>query len=71
MSRRHALILLQSDGRFLITDLGSSNGTFVNDARVESAVLDDGDFVRVGKSTYRFLVGGSDSAVFRGKQPRS
>ena len=58
MSRRHAIVLLQSDGQFLITDLGSTNGTFVNDVRVESSVLADGDHVRFGNSVYRFLVGG-------------
>jgi pSer/pThr/pTyr-binding forkhead associated (FHA) protein len=59
VSRRHAIILLQADGRFLITDLGSTNGTFVNDARVDSAVLADGDRDRVGSSVYRFLAGGA------------
>jgi pSer/pThr/pTyr-binding forkhead associated (FHA) protein len=58
VSRRHAIILLQSDGRFLLTDLGSTNGTAVNDAPVDSAVLEDGDRVRVGNSVYRFLAGG-------------
>jgi pSer/pThr/pTyr-binding forkhead associated (FHA) protein len=57
VSRRHAIVLLQSDGQFLITDLGSTNGTFVNDARVDSSVLADGDRVRVGNSVYRFLLG--------------
>jgi two-component system cell cycle response regulator len=59
VSRRHAIVLLQSDGRFLLTDLGSTNGTFVNDARVESSILADGDHVRFGSSVYRFLIGGN------------
>ena len=56
VSRRHAIILLQSDGRFLLTDLGSRNGTAVNDGPVAEAVLADGDHVRFGSSVYRFLV---------------
>jgi hypothetical protein len=55
VSRRHAIVLMQSDGRFLLTDLGSTNGTFVNGSRVESVVLTDGDQVRFGSSVYRFL----------------
>jgi hypothetical protein len=58
VSRRHAIVLLQTDGLFLITDLGSTNGTFVNDVRVDSCVLADGDRVRLGNSVYRFLAGG-------------
>jgi hypothetical protein len=55
VSRRHAIVIQRSDGQFLLTDLGSLNGTFVNDARVDSAVLGDGDRVRFGNSEYRFL----------------
>jgi pSer/pThr/pTyr-binding forkhead associated (FHA) protein len=48
VSRKHA-ILRERDGHFLIEDQGSLNGTFVNRKRVESAQLDDGDEVQVGK----------------------
>jgi adenylate cyclase len=47
VSRRHAS-LSRSDSGWTITDLDSSNGLFVNEARVEHAVLRNGDVVRVG-----------------------
>ena len=48
VSRKHA-ILREHDGEFFIEDQGSLNGTFVNRKRVESAQLDDGDELQVGK----------------------
>jgi FHA domain/zinc-ribbon domain len=48
VSRKHA-ILRERDGNFFIEDQGSLNGTFVNRKRVESAQLEDGDELQVGK----------------------
>jgi FHA domain/zinc-ribbon domain len=48
VSRKHA-ILREREGQFFIEDQGSLNGTFVNRKRVESAQLDDGDELQVGK----------------------
>ena len=48
VSRKHA-ILRERDGDFFIEDQGSLNGTFVNRKRVESAQLEDGDELQVGK----------------------
>ncbi|MBA2382771.1 MAG: DUF3662 and FHA domain-containing protein [Chloroflexi bacterium] len=49
-SRHHARI----DGRrgsLVLTDLGSTNGSYVNDRRVESIALGEGDRIRIGTST--------------------
>jgi hypothetical protein len=54
VSRRHAL-LKQADGGFLIEDQGSLNGTFLNRRRIESAALEDGDEVQIGKYKLTFL----------------
>jgi hypothetical protein len=54
VSRKHA-VLVQRDGGFFIEDQGSLNGTFVNRKRVESAQLDDGDEVQIGKYRMTFL----------------
>ena len=54
VSRKHA-VLVERDGGFFIEDQGSLNGTFVNRKRVESAQLDDGDEVQVGKYRMTFL----------------
>jgi hypothetical protein len=54
VSRRHA-VLVQRDGRFYIEDQGSLNGTFLNRRRIETAPLDDGDELQVGKYRLVFL----------------
>jgi Nif-specific regulatory protein len=53
-SREHCVILRQGDD-FVIRDLGSFNGTLVNDARVTERVLAHGDWIRIGRSLLRFL----------------
>ncbi len=51
ISRRHAHVSRGADGQLTIEDLGSANGTFVNDERIDAPrVLDLGDVVRVGKT---------------------
>jgi len=64
VSRRHARIEFHADGRFRITDLGSTNGTYVNHSRTREADLRDGDYVAVGGSLYRFLAGGNVEAGY-------
>jgi pSer/pThr/pTyr-binding forkhead associated (FHA) protein len=54
VSRKHAVLTKRDDG-FFIEDQGSLNGTFVNRKRVESALLDDGDEVQIGKYRLTFL----------------
>jgi DNA-binding NtrC family response regulator len=49
VSRRHASVELTELG-LLVTDLGSTNGTFVGDARVVAAYLAGGARVRVGST---------------------
>ncbi len=54
LSRRHARVSRGADGRLTIEDLGSANGTFVNDERIDAPrTLDLGDVVRVGKTVLR------------------
>jgi nucleotide-binding universal stress UspA family protein len=52
-SRRHAEIRSTGDG-FLLTDLGSMNGTTVNGVSVREQVLHDGDEIAVGATVMRF-----------------
>jgi pSer/pThr/pTyr-binding forkhead associated (FHA) protein len=56
VSRRHALVLKRDDG-YYIDDQESLNGTYVNRRRVESAKLEDGDEVQIGKYRLTFLEG--------------
>lgn len=51
-SRRHAS-LAPAVGGLLLTDLGSTNGTFVNDQRIQSTTIRPGDIVRIGNTTFR------------------
>lgn len=53
-SRYHAIIT-NTDGRFFIRDLGSTNGTFVAEVRVMEQTLSDGDHIRVGDTRFTFL----------------
>jgi len=55
VSRRHAE-LVGEGGTFVIRDLGSLNGTFVNKHRIESTVLEDDDEVQIGKYRMTFLL---------------
>lgn len=51
ISRRHAKIYRRGDRFFVAEDLGTMNGTFVNDRRLETGVpleVQDGDDVRIG-----------------------
>lgn len=48
VSRKHAEFIA-SDGGFVVRDVGSLNGTYVNRERIDSAVLRSGDEVQVGK----------------------
>jgi pSer/pThr/pTyr-binding forkhead associated (FHA) protein/predicted Ser/Thr protein kinase len=51
ISRRHARVSRGADGQLTIEDLGSANGTFVNDERLDAPrTLDLGDVIRVGKT---------------------
>jgi pSer/pThr/pTyr-binding forkhead associated (FHA) protein len=46
VSRQHAVIQ-RRNGQFFVTDLGSTNGTFVNEKRISGTVqLQDGDNIR-------------------------
>lgn len=51
LSRKHAKLTVNQQGRLIIEDLDSANGTFVNDERLYAPrVLTTGDCVRIGKT---------------------
>ena len=54
-SRRHAQITDQG-GVFMLQDLGSANGTFVNGARITECPLSPGDEIAIGGTRFRFEV---------------
>jgi Nif-specific regulatory protein len=57
VSRRHSVIENKGAEGFVIRDLDSLNGTFVNDVPVKVRNLEHGDRVRIGDSQFLFLVG--------------
>lgn len=54
VSRRHAEIVVEND-RYLLRDLGSTNGTYVDNVRVEQAYVEPDSVIRVGRSEIRLL----------------
>lgn len=66
ISRRHCAIL-RVDGAWQASDLGSRNGTFINDQKIESPTpLAVGDVLRVGPLKFRveeYIKNGSDIKV--------
>jgi pSer/pThr/pTyr-binding forkhead associated (FHA) protein len=54
VSRNHA-VLVAREGGYVVEDLGSLNGTFVNRRRVDAAPLEDGDEIQIGKYRLTFL----------------
>ncbi len=48
VSRRHAVLSLLPDGRWQISDGGSRNGIAINGAKVDRAILNDGDEIALG-----------------------
>lgn len=53
VSRRHAQLKIEQDGMATLSDLGSTNGTFVNNQRIQSIQLCPGDVVQIGTSSFK------------------
>lgn len=54
VSSEHARLVRDTDGGWRVVNLLSTNGTFVNDRKVSSSGLADGDRVRFGRVELRF-----------------
>jgi diguanylate cyclase (GGDEF)-like protein len=64
VSRSHAKITTRQ-GRTYVQDLGSTNGTYLNDEEVlEETPLRSGDLVKVGGSIFKFLSGGDIETLY-------
>lgn len=55
VSRKHAVIELLAGDQLFIRDLASTNGTFVNEARIANSKLKDGDEIRIGNSVLKII----------------
>src|SRR5262245_45202143 len=58
ISRKHAK-LNYTGGQWHVADLGSTNGSYVNDGQITQSSLRDGDLLKVGNAIFKFLVGGN------------
>ena len=54
LSRQHMAVRAEN-GEFVVQDLGSTNGTFVNDQRITRKLLANGDVIRIGDATLLFI----------------
>ena len=63
VSRRHCWIVRDGDG-YVVEDLGSTNGVFVNGQKVQRLGLRDGDRLRVGHCELKFFGEGSAEASY-------
>lgn len=55
VSRNHAIIVYEEEGdHYILTDLDSANGTFVNDVRIKKTEIMDRDVVSIGKHRLYF-----------------
>jgi diguanylate cyclase (GGDEF)-like protein len=57
-SRAHARFAWNG-GSYVVTDLGSTNGTLVNDVTVDERTLTDGDQIKIGHTILKFICGGN------------
>ncbi|MFC9911802.1 FHA domain-containing protein [Streptomyces sp. NPDC127197] len=56
LSRRHALLRRTSQGAWVIQDMGSTNGTYVNDVRISGpTVVSPGDEICLGMTRLRLV----------------
>ena len=62
VSRHHAEFLIK-DGEVVLKDLGSANGTFVNNKRVEKVKLAAGDHVIVGPAVFTLQIDGEPKEI--------
>ena len=62
VSRRHAEIR-RVEGRFVVGDLKSSNGTYVNNRKVERAELSSGDQIQIGRTVMVYSKDHDDERV--------
>ncbi len=66
VSRRHAELRRTPDG-FALTDVGSANGIFVNNHRVQHAELTAGDHIAIGQTVLVYSTGRDDAATHVGE----
>ncbi|MCI5071845.1 GGDEF domain-containing protein [bacterium] len=63
VSRKHARIIKEGD-TFIIEDLNSTNGTFINTRKISKQNLEDGDLILVGNNILKFIYGSNTETQY-------
>lgn len=63
VSRRHARVEKVGDARY-VTDLDSTNGTYINDIPIRRARLPSGAFLKIGDTIFKYLTGDDLEAAY-------
>jgi diguanylate cyclase (GGDEF)-like protein len=67
LSRAHAQVLKKESGRFYVSDLNSTNGTYLNDQKLmpgKPIEVKNGDLLRMGNLIFKFIGRGKIDNVF-------
>src|SRR5512135_775122 len=67
LSRAHAQVLKKESGRFYVSDLGSTNGTYLNEQKLTSSravEVKNGDLLKMGNLIFKFIGRGKIDNVF-------
>lgn len=68
VSREHARVTKTKSGDYVLEDLQSGNGTFVNGERIHSHNLKDGDVVTIGNNEFQFQYDETETTDFAADQ---
>jgi two-component system cell cycle response regulator len=63
VSRRHARVFRNGE-QWMVEDLGSTNGSYVNDVPVQRSILRDSDFLKIGAAIFKVLSGAGVEAAY-------
>ncbi|MEM7261799.1 MAG: FHA domain-containing protein, partial [Planctomycetota bacterium] len=69
VSREHAVIEKSPDGACVLRDLESTNHTYLNGRPIRSAVLEDGDVIRIGGAEIAFAATSADDTANKEEAP--
>ncbi len=52
---RQQTMILRAAGSWIVRDLGSKNGTFLNGTQIQDSPLEENDIIRIGEAEFRFV----------------
>ena len=70
-SRDHCKVWQEGPKRYALADLGSTNGTLLNDDSVTRQSLEDGDRIGIGDAVFRFVLDESEKEQKKAPAPES